>query len=274
MTLNGDGMTAAEFAAARKAIGWTHDEVAAELGITPAVVRGWAAGTVPVPRRFAKQLAWEAAIAERRAALQASGLPECGWMNTHLEGIPADADGLERHQRATQAHAANCEVCRARERYETEHLGPLPPPPLPAWMYMFRWIDRVPQGARPAVVGAALLAAVVLVRVLLSPPALLAAQGGLVEVVLAIGTAAGAGAAGGLAYSLTRPSLRKLGRVGAYLTGIVCVLAYTGALAIAAPVAFGERIVDGRADLVIFGVVSLVFGLMIGHAWFREPGGI
>lgn len=256
---------------ARKALGWTDDEVAAELGVTTAVVRGWAAGSAPIPRRHAQQLVWQAAVAERQAALRESGLPECSWLNAHMGVIPEDAGALERHARATEAHLASCEVCQARERYEAEHFGPLPPPPQPAWIGVFQWIAHVPSWARPAVIGATILIGIVLVRTLFLVPALMATPARLGEVVLAIVAAGGAGAAGGLAYSLTRPSLRKLGVVGAYLTGIVCVFAYMGALAVAAPLAFGERIVEERADLVIFAIVSVFFGLVMGHSWFRDP---
>jgi len=264
-------VTAAEFAVARRTLGWTDDEVAAELDVSTAVVRAWAAGDVAVPRRHARQLVWQAAIAERQAVLRESGLPECAWLRTHLETIPDDAGGMERHARATAGHLESCEVCRAHERYEAEHCGPLPPPPGSAWFRVFQWIERVPAWARPAVVGAAILMGIVLLRMLFLVPALMADPGRLGEVALAIVAAGGAGAVGGLAYSLTRPSLRKLGVAGAYLTGIVCVFAYMGALALAAPLAFGERIIEEWADLVIFAVVSLFFGLVMGHSWFRDP---
>lgn len=264
-------MTAAEFEEARKTLGWTDDEVAAELGVTTAVVRGWASGAVPVPRRHARRLVWQASIAERQAALRESGLPECSWLNAHVEAIPADMGGVERHGRATEAHIASCEICQARDRYLAEHFGPLAPPPGMAWIGVFQWMSRVPSWARPAVVGAVILVGIVLVRTVFMLPALLAAPGGVGGVILAIVAAGGAGAAGGLAYSLTRPSLRKLGLPGAYLTGIVCVFAYMGTLAVAAPYAFGASIVEEPSDLAIFGIVSLFFGMVMGHSWFRDP---
>ena len=80
--------------------------------------------------------------------------------------------------------------------------------------------------------------------------------------------AAGAGAAAGLAYSLVRPTLRTRGVVGAYLTGIVCVFAYMGALAIAVS---DIGMFEDRSGVVIFTLVSLFFGLVMGHTWFRDP---
>jgi hypothetical protein len=46
-----------------------------------------------------------------------------------------------------------------------------------------------------------------------------------------------------------------------------------GALALAAPYAFGEQLIHDRGELVIFAIVSACFGLFIGHSWFRTPTG-
>ena len=88
--------------------------------------------------------------------------------------------------------------------------------------------------------------------------------------IVAVLAAAGAGAAGGLAYSATRPILRRLGRPGDYLSGIVCVSSYMGAVALVAPIAFGESPIEDRTDLLVFAVVSVGFGLLVGHSWFKE----
>jgi hypothetical protein len=129
-------------------------------------------------------------------------------------------------------------------------------------------LARAIQWLRPATLGAGLLGGIVLIRVIVALPRLHALGGGLSGAAIAIAAAAGAGAAGGLAYSITRPALQKLGRPGDYLTGIVIVGAYMGALALAAPYAFGERMIKDRADLVVFAALSLLFGLVIGHSWF------
>jgi len=119
-------------------------------------------------------------------------------------------------------------------------------------------------------VGALVLGAIVSVRILFALPVLFSSPGVLGGALLAVGAAAGAGAFGGIAFSLTRPVLRKLGRPGDYLTGIVCVFAYMGALAVAAPNAFGEPLIHDSSEWVIFSIVSLFFGLVIGHSWFRQ----
>jgi drug/metabolite transporter (DMT)-like permease len=121
-------------------------------------------------------------------------------------------------------------------------------------------------------VGAVLLAVLVLLRVVFSLPRLINAPSELAAAGLALIAAAAAGAIGGFAYSLTRPAFKRLGRPGDYLTGIVCVFAYVGSIALVAPFAFGERIVEDRAGWVLMAIVSVVLGLFIGHSWFRpEP---
>jgi len=45
-----------------------------------------------------------------------------------------------------------------------------------------------------------------------------------------------------------------------------------GAIVAVAPIAFGKPIVEGRSDVVIFVSVAVLFGLVIGHTWFKsEP---
>lgn len=265
-------MTAAEFNAARSVLGQTDDQLAAELDVTPEVVRAWAAGGTRIPRRYAEQLRWLAARAEREAALRASGLPDCEWMREQDERpLPSNTDALLQRAQAMTAHAQACPVCTARERYVHERYGPMPALPRSGWLRVFVWFARVPAWARPAAVGALLLGAIVSVRILFALPFLFSAPGKLGAASLAVLAAAGAGAAGGAAYSLTRPTLRKLGRPGDYLTGIVCVFAYMGSLALVAPYAFGERLIDDHADWVIFSIISIVFGLVVGHSWFQKP---
>ena len=89
-------MTTTEFVAAQRLLGLTDDELAGELGVTPAVVRAWATGRIGIPRSYARDIAFRAALAERRTALKASGLPECPWMLAdERTPFPDDADELE-----------------------------------------------------------------------------------------------------------------------------------------------------------------------------------
>lgn len=265
-------MTATEFRTVQDTLGLSDEALAAELALTPTVVRAWRTGSVPVPERHARLLRWQAAIAARQAVAEASGLPACEWVQAWEDGpVPDEPDVMRRHLEALNVHGESCPICLERARYVEERCGPMPQPPSPAGVVrVVGLLERVPSWGRPAVVGAAILGAIVGLRVLFALPTVASQPRKLVEALTALVAAMGAGAAGGLAYSLTRPMLRRLGRPGDYLTGVVCVFAYMGAIALVAPIAFGERVIKNRADLVVFGIVSAFFGLVVGHSWFRK----
>ena len=264
-------MNASEFREAQVVIGESHDELAAALGQTPHVVRAWGDGRVAIPRAYARQLAWMKAAAERRAALQTSGLPECEWLHGTEGAFDGDdTKAILKHAALVEKHVDTCPVCLARTRFVDERFGPMPDMPQTGFMRIIGWGARLPAWSRPAAFGAAALGAVVTLRVAFSLPTLVSRPRQLGVGLLAIVAAASAGAIGGFAYSLVRPVFRPLGRIGEYLTGIACVFAYMGALVIVAPLAFGERLITDTPSAVIFGVVTVFFGLILGHSLFRE----
>ena len=263
-------MNATELRQARTRLGQSEEELATNLGVAPDLVRAWGTGRTAMPRRYAQHIEWLVAGAEREDALRSSGLPDCQWMQAHVAApLPDDPDRALKHLEAGNQHAGACQVCTARERFIAERFGPMPPLSQPGWMRVFAWIERIPSWARPAALGAAILGAVVSVRVIFALPVLFSAPAKFGEALLAVLAAAGAGAVGGFAYTLTRPILRRLGTLGDYLTGIVCVFAYMGALVVVAPVAFGEPVIEDQTSLIVFVVVSAFFGLVVGHTWFR-----
>jgi hypothetical protein len=269
-------MTSEDLAAARERLGMNPGELADELAVAEAEVRGWEAGTVRIPRRVAGDVAFRVAVAEQDAALRDAGLPDCPWV-VEWDAEPdaptpeAEVARLERFDE----HAAACAVCLARERYAEEHLPPLPSPPMPAgmrfWMAAALTLERLPAWARPAAAGAALLFAISAIRAVFLLPRLVRDPRGAGTVVAALAAASAAGAAGGLVYSAVRPAFRRLGRPGDYLTGVVCVTAYLGSLAAVAPVAFGEPMAETRSDWMVLLAVCVFFGLVVGHSWFRSP---
>lgn len=266
-------MDSTELRSAQQSLGLSDGALAAELAVTPAVVRAWRSGSTKIPKRDAQMLRWRVAGAERQAALAASGLPECAWVaKWDASHEPTDPKARRAHFDSFVKHSDSCPTCIARQRYIDERFGPMPPFPSAGWLRIFDLFARLPSSVRPAVGGAIILGAMSAVRVVFAIPALARQPSKIGEALLAIAAAAGAGAVGGLAYSLTRPTLRRLGRPGNYLTGIVCVFAYMGALALVAPIAFGESIVKDRSELVIFAIVSTFFGLFVGHSWFGEDG--
>src|SRR5687768_17277420 len=159
--------TATEFNAVREILGLTEDELAIELNVTPAVIRAYGAGTARIAKRHSELLEWRVAMAERVAALEESGLPECDWMKAYNDApVPKDIDAELRQLKEVETHITTCDVCIARQRFENDRFGPMPPLPVSGWARAFSWVERVPSWARPAAVGAAILAAIVSVRLI------------------------------------------------------------------------------------------------------------
>ena len=268
-------MTSAEFERALNVLGLSAEALAADLAVTPSAVEGWSAGTVRIPKKYAQEIAWRAALAERENALKTSGLSECSWQLAQSKAAPpTNPAEFQRFAKAISEHIAACDVCIARARFEEEHFGPMPEYPQATWLRVVGLLNRVPSLLRPALIGALFLGGIVSIRIVLAFPTLLRQPDHLLQAIAAVLAAAGAGAFGGLAYSLTRPTLRKLGSAGAYLSGVVCVVAYLGALVVIAPIAFGESLIEDRQDATAFAVVAVLFGLFIGHMWFRGSSAI
>lgn len=213
-------MTADDVIAARRTLGLTPDALAAELGLTPAVVAAWEAGAVAVPRRFARDLAWRLAAAEREAALAASGLPECAWVGAWASAPAASAAKAQLARlEALQAHAAACPECRAREAYVADRFPAMPAPPVAGWVAALGWVservDRLPPWLRPAANGALLFLALTAVRVLLGLPRLAAAPNGWLVALQALAAGAAIGAVLGSVVGAVRYARARLDGPGA-----------------------------------------------------------
>lgn len=265
-------MRHAEFISKRALIEATDAELAETLGVPLATLESWQAGAAKVPRRQARWLEFYADIDERGRALRSSGLPECTWMEAwDAAPIEDDDDAFAATMKAAEDHAKTCGTCQARERFALDRFGPAPEYPLGAGFAAFAWLLKVPEVLQPAAFSAAFLAAVVLLRALFTIPAIIARPALLGPLLLAMLAAAGGGAMGGLAFSLTRPTLKRLGRPGDYLSGIVAVSAYLLSINLVSPVAFGEQLVSGRSGWFAFAITAVLFGMFVGHSWFG-PG--
>lgn len=201
--LSGDQM-----AGLRARLGLTVDQFAAELGVTPHVLEAWERGSLGIPRRHAQIIAYRMALADREAALAASGLAECGWFRQWEDAeVPSSRGAWERHVADGRRHTSFCPVCQARETFLREHFPPLPALPVPRWFELLRgfssWLRRWPDWARPPIVGALLVGGFTLVRVLLALPAL-ARDGTVATGLSSILVAAAAGGAGGALFVLLR----------------------------------------------------------------------
>jgi hypothetical protein len=268
-------MTPAEVTAARERLDLTPERLAAELAVTEGEVRGWEDGSISVPRRFAQELAWQAALKERDEALVSAGLPACEWVQAwEQEPQPERLEQRVKWLESWEAHARACPVCQARERYAEEHLPPLPEAPMPTWARVVgrfaETVERLPRWARPAAYGAALIGALTLARALL---AMLATGFSLKLLGMAVvGIAAGAylGAVGGLSYYAVQEPFRRFGRAAPYLTGIAVATAYLLAFGVPDLFLSEDPMLADPAGWVIAGVLAVIFGLAIGHWWFRN----
>jgi len=127
-------------------------------------------------------------------------------------------------------------------------------------------VGYLPAKLRPAAVGALFLAGIILLRTVFALPQIIEQPGGWLEVVKAVGAGAAGGAAGGLAFSFLAQPLWRVPVVGHYLAGVVTVTAYMLGIALVAKVGFGESLIADRTEAIIYAVVTVAFGLVMGHA--------
>jgi hypothetical protein len=271
-------MTPAEIGDARRRLGLTPERMAVELGIPQHAYEACEEGSATLPRHQAQMLVYLVAAEERDAALAASGLPECSWIAEWDRRAPAaDAklDATVRHMEEAQAHVAECPTCKAREDFVREHFPDMPAPPAPTWIRVAGaandWLQKRPAWMRPALVGAAALAAMTLVRVVFLLPSAASNPGALGTALLAVLLASGAGAVGGLVYALAGRPLRGVPVVGPYLAGIVAVAGYMTAIVTMMALSGEERVVDGGVGdgIATVAIVSVLFGCVVGHQWLR-----
>ena len=162
-------MTAADVRRARELLGMSPDHFAAELGLIPDIVRAFEAGTVRVPSRIARDLRWRVAVEEHERALEAAGHGPCPAVADLKERVARPGADFNALSKEYEAHAASCEQCRAREMF-ARTLPPLPPPPTPAGaravMILSAGLARLPAWARPVAWAAALLAVLLVFRLI------------------------------------------------------------------------------------------------------------
>jgi hypothetical protein len=199
---------------------------------------------------------FQAEVDRRLRAMDAAGLPQCQWLPSAGRLSPKEL----------LSHLESCPACKARSEYERQHFGPLPA--RTAFQRVLNAIFALPDWLQPPAFGALGIGAIVAVRVLLA-----AVTGGMrIDLALAaLGLGMAGGAAGGLVFSATRPIFNKLGTVGDYLTGIVATAAYMGSfLVMFSLLPGGKPIIEDQRDAVIYAIVTLGFGLFMGHLWHRN----
>ena len=273
--------------AAREILGLSHDELAADLGLTPAVIRGWEDGRVRAAGRQALLLEWRAASRLYEDAIATSGLPTCATAQTLLGSISDASPGsnqsnkkseqstkaVEQFLKALEQHATTCQTCQAREDF-ARTLPPLPEFPLGTGegilVGISTRIERLPPWLRPAAWGALLVGGLVLVRMAFAMLARGPSWNLLGNAVVACIVGGYLGAIGGLVYRVVRPRTRNWGRIGDYVTGVACIWGY--AVALMLPAAFFSSDPSFRQPglWITVAAVGLLAGSLIGHFWFRE----
>lgn len=269
-------MTGYELAERRSQLGLSVETLAADLNKHVDEVRRWETITGNLPRRLAGELDWHLANRAQEQAMERSGLPPCPWAEAKAKEIdPKKLESVERVADELEAHHKTCDLCQRRAAFAAT-LPPLPRPPMSASVgaivTISEAIGRLPKWLRPAATGAVLIGGFTLVRASII---LLVSRGAnsvqaLLAVVMAIAAGAYGGAVGGFAYALVKEPAGRLGRVGPYVIGLVCMYAYLLAFGIPLAVFTKDDTFRTPSDWLIGAIIGTVFGLFIGHSWFRQ----
>ncbi len=259
----------------RTELGISLDELAEALNEHADQVRGYEQTPGNLPKSLARHLEYVLAVTDHEKRLEAAGLPQCAELKAIFAGLkPGQRKEVQRRIELADQHSSTCERCRAREAM-LKTLPPLPPMPLPATMRFFMAlstrIEALPSMLRPAAWGAVLIGGMTMVRAvffLVANPA--RPLQALWPVLAAVGIGAYGGAVGGVAYGVARPRTLRFGRLGDYLTGVICVFAYLFAFAIPLNLFTDDDTFRGTTSWIIFSVLALVFGIVLGHSVFKR----
>lgn len=115
-------MTGLELETEREQLGVTHRELAEYADVTPADVRRWEQ-CEDVPPEFEHELRMALWSLRTEAALAEAALPECDYLRARAGAEPTPAPD---EVPALQGHLASCDICRTRERFVLEQVGPPP----------------------------------------------------------------------------------------------------------------------------------------------------
>lgn len=269
-------MTGYELAERRSQLGLSVETLAADLNKHVDEVRQWETITGNLPRRLALELDWHLANRAQEQAMERSGLPPCPWAEAKAKEIdPKKLESIKRVAGELEAHHKTCDLCQRRAAFAAT-LPPLPRPPMSASVSAIVTISeairRLPKWLRPAATGAVLIGGFTLVRAFF---VLLVSRGAnmgqtLLMVLAAVGVGAYGGAVGGLAYALVKKPAARLGKIGPYVIGLVCMYAYLLAFAIPLNLFTNDDTFRTPSDWLIGAIIGTAFGLFIGHSWFRE----
>lgn len=135
--------------ALRDEFGWTLEQLADAVGVSPLEVSAWEAGALTMDPGQAAQIARERCRALREQAVAAAGLEPCAWAAT-MGDLCTRLKDEERNwvtgavRARIERHRKRCPACRAIA--EVERSIPEPQPPLP--YTPAGWIDRCGRAAQ------------------------------------------------------------------------------------------------------------------------------
>jgi hypothetical protein len=272
-------VTGIEFAARRSRLGISIEALAADVNQHVDEVRRWETVTGELPRSMSRSLEWSLANLEREQAMERSGIPSCPWAEAKVKEIdPKRPASMERVIADLDAHRKTCDICQRRAAFAAT-LPPLPTMPLSPSLGVIvavsDTIKRLPPWLRPAATGAVIVGAMTLVRAFFMLVFSRGANAGHTLLIVLEGVAVGAyaGAIGGAAYALVKKPAGYLGKAGPYVIGVICMYAYLLAFGIPLTLFTSDDTFRTPGSWLIAAIIGTVFGLFIGHSWFRKTDG-
>jgi hypothetical protein len=146
-----------EVRAAREANGWSLEEFADALWVSPLEVEAWEAGSVVPSREQEEWIRWHGEMGLRDRAFAEAGLTPCAWVRDRVAGYPPGRRGSHPSDIARPGIALHVQRCRACcPSSLTEMLrSRAPEPPLgeytgrPDWLFAkWRSTERLPLAER------------------------------------------------------------------------------------------------------------------------------
>jgi hypothetical protein len=269
-------VTGLDLANRRVQLGQSVEQLAELIDHHPDEVRRWETIPGELPGSLTRELEWVLATLGRRQAMERAGIPACEWLDARFREVDSkNANALQHLVDEIREHEKTCAICQQRSAFERT-LPPLPPMPMGTTartvVAVSEAIGRLPAWLRPAATGAVLLGALTILRALFILPFRHGTQLGqtLLVVLGAVGLGAYGGAVGGVTYSLVRKPAERLGAARPYAIGLACMWAYLLAFGIPLKLFGGEDMLQTTSDWVVLAIVATLFGLLIGHVWFRK----
>lgn len=255
----------------RREASGTLEQLAEYSGVSVDQLQDWER-TSSVPRKQAARVKWAIWALQRDAALAKSGLPEC------TSAMDLERDFSEQNLEALTDHFEQCELCKRREKYVKEAVGPMPPMQRGLFMHVVMFVGQLEGWRQRAAAGGLIVLAMggtgvlwlLFLAVINLDPMALGLAIGLVALLL------GSGAVGGLVYHAVSP-IRARGAIGYYAASIMTVYGYFGAvlgvLGLAALFVGWEVVgydirdmVTTRSGVLTWLVMGGIFGVVFGRA--------